>query len=403
MNHTFAVGINYWPIKKAMYWWKFFDPMEVAEDFSLLNRYGLQVVRLFLTWEDFQPRPDQVNRPALKNLIKTADLAAENNLCLMPTFFCGHMSGVNWIPDWALENKRHRDRFPVYSDGRLTDRIIRNFYLDPAIREAQKYQVREVCQALRDHPAIGAYDLGNESSNCCIPPERTQGRAWLREMHSLIRFCHPQSFITLGMHTEDLEEDRHLWPQDAALYCDFLSMHGYPFYLSWATPEDVYVLPFLGIITAWLGGKPVLFQEFGAPSQPCEALRQSDIAAPAKTPLWSEEQVSLYYQQALNLLRQSGMTGALAWCYADYHPFLYQLAPLQENPHERHFGLVRYDGSVKPALGAMSAAAENPVQSLARLSWLPDEEKDAYYEDPQRNLAQLFTRFKTEWSKGGRL
>ncbi len=28
------------------------------------------------------------------------------------------------------------------------------------------------------------------------------------------------------------------------------------------------VLPFLGLLTRWLGGKPVLFEEFGAPSRP---------------------------------------------------------------------------------------------------------------------------------------
>ena len=52
--------------------------------------------------------------------------------------------------------------------------------------------------------------------------------------------------MILGMHAEDLEEIG-TWPQDAARYCDFLCMHGYPFYLDWVEDElDARVLPFLG-------------------------------------------------------------------------------------------------------------------------------------------------------------
>ena len=104
IQDNFAVGINYWPARKAMYWWKAFDVAEVERDFTVLNSYGVQQVRIFLTWEDFQPRPDRIHGPSLDNLLITADLAQTHDLCLLPTFFCGHMSGVTWIPDWAFES-----------------------------------------------------------------------------------------------------------------------------------------------------------------------------------------------------------------------------------------------------------------------------------------------------------
>jgi len=132
--------------------------------------------------------------------------------------------------------------------------------------------------------------------------------------------------------------------QDASCYCSFLSIHGYPFYLSWVDKDDVYLLPFLGIITSWLGGgRPVLFQEFGWPNEPAQTGPKSKQEA-VKTPLWSEEQVNDLYHRSLSLLHAAGTIGALGWCFADYHPQLYGKPPLQENAHERYFGLTRWMG-----------------------------------------------------------
>ena len=40
--------------------------------------------------------------PMLERLVAVADLAGGFGLELIPTLFTGHMSGVNWIPAWAL-------------------------------------------------------------------------------------------------------------------------------------------------------------------------------------------------------------------------------------------------------------------------------------------------------------
>ncbi len=396
IQDNFAVGINYWPARKAMYWWKAFDVAEVERDFTVLNSYGVQQVRIFLTWEDFQPRPDRIHGPSLDNLLITADLAQTHDLCLMPTFFCGHMSGVNWIPDWALESGQQPQRFPVYSQGNLNYRVIGNFYHQPALKEAQLLQIDTVCSALKGHPAVNAYDLGNESSNCCIPPDRSTGQQWLAAMRSAIDHAHPGSQVTLGMHAEDLEEDRHLWPQDAARYCDFLSMHGYPFYLSWVDKEDVYLLPFLGIITSWLGNAPVLFQEFGWPTEPNDSGEDFDRWASMKTPLWSEQHSDEHYRQTLCLLQSTGMRGAFGWCFADYHPALYDKPPLRENRHERYFGVTHWDGSVKPALSSLGSWGGQPCLTPELPSWLLRENQDRFYDDPISNLRKWFNAYKAD-------
>ena len=103
MSQPFLLGVNYWPRRKAMYWWSDFDAGEVREEFAIIRELGLKVVRLFLLWDDFQPTPDTVSSACLKNLTTVADIAAENGLGLDVTFFTGHMSGPNWSPGWLLD------------------------------------------------------------------------------------------------------------------------------------------------------------------------------------------------------------------------------------------------------------------------------------------------------------
>jgi endo-1,4-beta-mannosidase len=114
----FSVGINYWPARTAMGWWNSFDRAEVAANFAKLSDAGFDSVRIFLTWEDFQPTPTQVDPTSVENLVTTLDVAHAAGLRVMPTLFTGHMSGVNWIPPWALGDESGDERFRVVALGR---------------------------------------------------------------------------------------------------------------------------------------------------------------------------------------------------------------------------------------------------------------------------------------------
>ena len=74
---SFTLGVNYWPRRKAMYWWSEFDPDEVREEFDLIADLGLVLVRIFLLWEDWQPAPDQVSAQALSHLEQVCDIAVQ--------------------------------------------------------------------------------------------------------------------------------------------------------------------------------------------------------------------------------------------------------------------------------------------------------------------------------------
>src|SRR5262249_7922727 len=145
-----------------------FDAGEVREEFGIIRDLGMNIVRLFLLWDDWQPTPDSVSAECLKNFMTLCDIAAENGLGLDVTFFTGHMSGPNWSPGWLLDPN---DRVPtgkdpyqrqVVSGGKLVSGGYRNPFHDPMALSAERLLLSTVVKALKDHPAIWMWNLGNE-------------------------------------------------------------------------------------------------------------------------------------------------------------------------------------------------------------------------------------------------
>ncbi len=193
---------------------------------------------------------------------------------------------------------------------------------------------------------------------------------------------------------EDLIEDRRLGPREAGRFCDFLCMHGYPIYADFVeVPTDERLLPFLGLLTHWLGGREVLFEEFGAPAlRAGKELKEALRTAPAST-LLDEESAASYTRRALEALRESGFLGAMLWCYADYAEDLWGDPPLDEAAHERWFGLWRADGSPKPALAEIRPfKGARPAPSKRVPGWI-DVDPEEFYARPHEHLHRLYRRF----------
>lgn len=385
----FALGVNYWPASSAMRMWQRFDGAEIEEDFRRCARAGCDTVRIFLLWEDFQPQPSSVAEGALTKLREVADRAARAGVGLIPTLFTGHMSGVNWYPAWALGDKPAR-RFRTLTGGSIVDRATRDWAEQPVL-DAQVLLAREAGRTLAGHPALRMWDLGNENSNCWVPRTREDGRRWLAAMADAIRAADPTTPITIGLHAEDLEEDRRIGPAEAAEVCDVLCMHGYPMYLRWArSKDDDRVLPFLASVTRWLGGKDVLFEEFGAPTND---MRDPDAARVADM-LLEEADGARYTAQAIDGLAAAGCTGALLWCYADYARSIWREPPLDAAIHERHFGLWRADGAPKPVVAELVRRRQTQRSPVPTVAWI-DLPRADFFDRPLANLVQLYEAYRT--------
>src|SRR5512136_2856255 len=118
-EEKFILGANYWPAEKGVYWWREFDLSTGKRDFSLAAEYGLDLLRVFLLWEDFQPEINRISVKTLEDLVRVADLAQDRRIKILPVFFCGHMRAVNWLPSWMVETGKGGGRYPVFSMGKI--------------------------------------------------------------------------------------------------------------------------------------------------------------------------------------------------------------------------------------------------------------------------------------------
>jgi endo-1,4-beta-mannosidase len=401
MNQPILLGVNYWPRKKAMYWWSDFDAGEVREEFSIIHELGLTLVRIFLLWDDFQPTPNEISSTGLINLVTVCDIASSLNLQLNVTFFTGHMSGPNWAPRWMLQGEILHHIRQVVSIGKIVESGYLNPYLDEKVLSAEILQLRTVIHLLKDHPAIWCWNLGNEPDLFALPSSNLVGEKWVSDMVNIIHSIDPVHPVTCGLHIASLLYNNGLRLDQIFSKTDFAVMHSYPMYMLGLArnPLDPDYVPFTCALTAALSGKPVLMEEFGG----CSAPPGKDsfewewvgYGQESKQFMASEDALAEYYSAVLPKLVEVGVIGALAWCFADYHPSLWDRPPCSESWHERFFGLVRPDGSLKPhAISIKEFAETNPmVKPAAKVISLPYSSSD-YYEDTLEKLLTLYQ----EWN-----
>jgi endo-1,4-beta-mannosidase len=408
MSQPFVLGVNYWPRRKAMYWWSDFDAGEVHEEFAIIADVGMSIVRLFLLWDDWQPEPTLVSADCLRNFGTVCDIAQEHGLELDVTFFTGHMSGPNWSPRWLLDKHAPHPSYyvrQVVSQGKVVAGSYRNMFVDAVALDAERLLLKTVVSQYKEHPAIWMWNLGNEPDLFAIPPTPAAGRAWVREMTQLIKDIDPVHPVTTGLHAASLVADVKLHINDVYAETDVAVMHSYPMYTPWARgPLDPDFVPFTCAAVSALCGKPTLMEEWGgctnAPGRPSETWAWNAYGDDRTQFMAGEEEFAQYVGQVLPKLVEVGATGAMLWCYADYVEALWDKPPCDANgaKHERHFGLVRPDGSLKPHAEVIKRFAATlptvqPALRTAKLTVTPDE----YYRDPTAHIVEMYKAYLAEY------
>ena len=391
---TFELGVNYWPRRSAMYMWREFDPGEVREDMARIADIGFDVVRVCALTQDFLPAPLTVAADMIERLVSVVRAASDAGLRTVPTLIVLNMSGRIWWPEWMLGARGEP----------------RDLFDDPVILRSQELLAESCARALSGDDAIRAFDLANEVDDAQRPGSRAAGRTWASTLADAIRRESPGTPIQIGAHLPSLTTGNNMRVDDLAAVADENVMHAYPLYSdvarSFLDPE---LVPFSCALTSALSGtgRPTLMQEFGL----CTAGRavagrtivDDFLGHPRTQYLASEEEGATYYGAVLNGLLESGAAGAYAWCYGDYDASLFDRAPLDSAIRERSFGLVRADGSEKPAAGVFrefrrrldAVATVQPARAIPRVL---DVTADEYYAAP----ATHFERLYAGWLSGDR-
>jgi hypothetical protein len=311
---------------------------------------GLRVLRVFPLWPDFQPiqalaqyhghpveirlgeKPlpaDEAGRAGvsadmLDRFGVLADTAARHGLKLVVGLVTGWMSGRLFVPP-ALEGRNV-----------LTDAL--------ALRWQIRF-VRVFVGRFKAHPAVAAWDLGNEC-NCMAPVASThEAWSWSSHISSAIRAADPSRPIVSGMHGLKAGSGESWLIRDQAELMDVLTTHPYPVFTPHCDQDPVNTIRTALHATAEsrlyedIGGKPCFAEELGTLGPMiCSEAVAADFVRSTLFSLWA-----------------NGCHGMLWWCAYDQghltHP------PYEWCSAERELGLFRSDRSLKPAVGEMTRFA----------------------------------------------
>lgn len=266
----FVVGCNYWASHAGTRMWSDWQPDIVKRDLRRLRSNGLQVLRVFPLWPDFQPLtllrtgggpvefrhgekplPDDPCGQAGMSAIMMEHFAEFLNLLSAQGLHCivglltGWMSGRLFVP-------------PAF-DGLqvLTDCT--------ALRWQVRF-VRHFVSEFRNHSAILAWDLGNEC-NCMGRASRDEAYAWTALISQTIRAADSKHMVVSGMH--GLSPTGAWTPFDQGELTDLLTTHPYPVFTPHCDQDPVNTVRTILHSTAEsrfyadLGGKPCLCEEIG--------------------------------------------------------------------------------------------------------------------------------------------
>jgi endo-1,4-beta-mannosidase len=385
---SFELGLNYWPRRSAMYMWREFDLGAVREELAHIADIGFDTVRLFTLARDFLPKPLTVAAEMVARLVETVSAASEAGLRVVPTLIVLNMSGRIWWPDWMLNASGHAG----------------NIYSDPILLRSQTLLVEACARALARDASIRAFDLANEIDDAQRPPSREAAGSWVRLLADTVRQAAPGVPVRIGAHLPSLTTLNNMRVDDLSTVVDEDVMHAYPLYSDFArSPLDSELVPFACALTAALtGGRRVLMQEFGLCTAPEGhggiSFQDGFLGQPRPQYLASEEEAAGYFDQVLHRLLATGAAGAYAWCFTDYDKALFDRPPLATAVRERTFGLVRADGSEKPAADVFRRfrAARNAGRiGPPGIPGITDVSADQYYKDPRGNFARLYRHWLT--------
>ena len=301
-EYKFILGVNYWPRKTNIRMWRDWDENAIKEDLELMKSLGIRAVRFFIKNEDFADENANVFPHAVEKLRKFLDLLRKYNIMGFATLIVGHMSGKNWEIPWARPNE---------------------IYTSHGIEKSMKF-IETIVREFSDHPAATGWILSNELSLVKRAEKREEALAFLRAFSQTVSRIAKRSVVSSG----DLPDSYMQETPNVSPYVDYVGPHLYLY----DTDPVRHGYRYGAMIELYLNDRqvPVILEEFGF-----------------STYQYSEESQARFINEILYTALANRASGAFIWCFSD---FIHESDPPYEwRPLELGFGIVRKDGSLKPA------------------------------------------------------
>jgi len=369
----FFVGCNYWAKNAGMYMWSQWRPDVIEAELAALAKHGTGVMRVFPLWSDFQPLTGDChaggayrsfrfrdNRPLpneagvdpemIRRFRQFCDIAEKNRIRLIVGIVTGWMSGRQFVPE-VFEEK--------------------NVLSDPTAIMWQTRFVKHFVRELKDHPAIVAWDYGNEC-NCMGAGKAGQAAFynWMDHIGMAIRSQDASRPIVSGMHGLSTCEFATSPIRLNGELSDILCTHPYSFYVPGCGKEAFNTMRTAlhptaeSLLYRDLGGKPCFIEEVG--NLGTAATSDARTAAGMRTTMFSAW--------------ANDLKGVLWWCNSDQEGLLFP--PYELTANERELGMLRQDLTAKPIMLEMEAFQK--FRASLPFAKLPARKTDAVIVVPEK-------------------
>ena len=371
------VGVNYWGSKSGVHMWRAdeWDEVTIEKDVASLAAVGVEVMRVFPTWSEFQPLarerkyqgvpclvmregsdeeifdPLWLDPGAVARFEKFCEIAERHNVKLMVSLVTGWMSGRLFVPRIVENLNPITDPEAVMWEGRFARAFVRR---------------------MKEQKAIVAWDLGNEC-NCMGKVETiAQAWMWLNTISSAIRMEDLSRPVISGMHSQTSNgfgpqwDKRNNWNlQTQGELLDVLTPHPYPASFRIEANRG----PFNSFRNALhptsqclfysaVAGKPAFPQEVGS-------------LGPRMSPEWM---AARGMRQQMFTCWAHGLGAYLWWCAFDQLHLGY--TPFNSSAMERELGILHADADRTPKPEAMAIKEFRTFRDSLSFKTLPSRRTD---------------------------
>lgn len=342
----FFIGANYWASNAGIQMWNRWDEECVKRDLDLLVEGNINVLRMFPLWSDFQPIEAYRNgggnvRAVSRNAVEAID-SPETLAGIDPVMidrmecFLNHSYGrgikiiVGLLTGWMSG----RVYVPKALDGL-------NLYTDPTALRWETRYIKYLVTRFKDHPAIVAWDLGNECNcfdNCS---DRDTAYTWSALISNTIKSVDNTRPVVSGMHGLVPEG---IWTaMDQGELTDILCTHPYPAFTPFCDTDPINKMKSANHAVA-----ESLFYR-GCGNKPCFA-EEISVLGPM---FGNDESACANVDMALFGLWAHNCMGFMWWCACNQ-------SALTDTPYdwtglERELGLIYADGTHVPMMDRMTA------------------------------------------------